>query len=198
LSIFLIHNSFTLILMGHFYMGISNNMKLRTCTALAGFASSLLFTGIAQAQSTAPEGSNIESVVVTGSRIVRDGYNAPTPVSVLSEDDIDAEAAGSVAEFAMTLPSIQGSTTATTNSGSLSSGQSGIAALNLRALGTGRTLVLFDGQRSVASSSVGQVDTNTFPQSLVKSIEVVSGGASSVYGSEFHSRQRIHRCKNCH
>ncbi len=164
-------------------MGTSNNMKLRTCTALAGFASSLLFTGIAQAQSAA-ESSNIESVIVTGSRIVRDGYSAPTPVSVLSEEDIDAEAAGSVAEFAMTLPSIQGSTTATTNSGSLSSGQSGIAALNLRALGTGRTLVLFDGQRSVASSSVGQVDTNTFPQSLVKSIEVVSGGASSVYGSD--------------
>ena len=44
--------------------------------------------------------------------------------------------------------------------------------------------MLFDGQRSVASSSVAQVDTNTFPQSLVKSIEVVSGGASSVYGSD--------------
>lgn len=102
-------------------MGTSNKMKRRTCTALAGFASSLLFTGIAQAQS-APEGSNIESVIVTGSRIVRDGYSAPSPVSVLSEEDIDAEAAGSVAEFAMTLPSIQGSTTATTNSGSLSSG----------------------------------------------------------------------------
>lgn len=166
--------------MGHLSMSISSNVNLRTRAALAGFASSLLFTGIAQAQ----EGVNIEQVVVTGSRIARDGYDAPTPVSVLSGEDIDAEAPGSVAEFAMTLPSIQGSTTATTNSGSLSSGQSGISALNLRALGTGRTLVLFDGQRSVASSSVGQVDTNTFPQSLVERIEVVSGGASSVYGSD--------------
>ena len=159
------------------------NRSLRNCAALTGFASSLLFTGIAQAQ-LPPEGENIESIVITGSRIARDGYNAPTPVSVLSTEDIDAEAPASIAEFAMTLPSIQGSTTATTNSGSLSSGQSGIAALNLRALGTGRTLVLFDGQRSVASSSVGQVDTNTFPQSLIERVEVVSGGASSAYGSD--------------
>lgn len=132
----------------------------------------------------AQDSERIESIQVTGSRIARDGYDMPNPVSVLAEADIDAEAPASIAEFAMTLPSIQGSSTATTNSGSLSNGQSGIAALNLRALGTGRTLVLFDGQRSVASSSVGQVDTNTFPQSLVKSIEVVSGGASSAYGSD--------------
>jgi iron complex outermembrane recepter protein len=161
----------------------SKNLVLRQCTIAAGFASSLLFTAIAQAQ-LPPEGGNIESVVVTGSRIARDGYSAPTPVSVLATEDINAEAPGSIAEFAMTLPSIQGSSTATTNSGSLSNGQSGIAALNLRALGTGRTLVLFDGQRSVVSSSAGQVDTNTFPQSLIERIEVVSGGASSAYGSD--------------
>lgn len=137
-------------------------------------------TASAQDQS----GSDIESIVITGSRIARDGYDMPTPVSVLSEEDIYAEAPGSVAEFAMSLPSIQGSSTATSSSGSLSAGRAGIAALNLRGLGTGRTLVLFDGQRSVASSATGQVDTNTFPQSLVERIEVVSGGASSAYGSD--------------
>jgi len=157
--------------------------RLKTLTAVTcGILGSTLYTGLANAQ--APESPEIESVQITGSRIARDGYDMPTPVSVLGDDDINAEAPGSIAEFAMTLPSIQGSTTATTNSGSLSNGQSGIAALNLRALGTGRTLVLFDGQRSVASSSVGQVDTNTFPQSLVSRIEVVSGGASSAYGSD--------------
>lgn len=139
-------------------------------------------TGV-QAQSDSPQ-SQVESIVITGSRIARDGYDSPTPVSVLGEDDLNAEAPGSVAEFAMTLPSIQGSTTASTSSGSLSSGNAGIASLNLRGLGTGRTLVLFDGQRSVVSSAVGLVDTNTFPQSLVQRIEVVSGGASSAYGSD--------------
>lgn len=169
--------------MGHKTMSISKQVTRRTSAALAGFASSLLFTGIAQAQAPAT-GDNIESVIVTGSRIARDGYNTPTPVSVLSSDEIQAEAPGSVADFVMTLPSIQGSTTASTSSGSLSSGQAGIAALNLRALGPGRTLVLFDGQRSVASTAVGRVDTNTFPQSLVERVEVVSGGASSAYGSD--------------
>lgn len=168
--------------MGQKTMGTINNMKFRSCAALAGFASSLLFTGIAQAQTGS--GDNIESVIVTGSRIARDGYNTPTPVSVLSTDEIQAEAPGSIADFVMTLPSIQGSTTASTSSGSLSSGQAGIAALNLRALGPGRTLVLFDGQRSVASTAVGRVDTNTFPQSLVERVEVVSGGASAAYGSD--------------
>lgn len=164
-------------------MHAKSTFRLRTGTTLCGFATSLLFNGIAQAQ--APEAAQtIESVLVTGSRIARDGYDMPTPVSVLSEEDIQVEAPGSVAEFAMSLPSIQGSTTATTSSGSLSSGLAGIAALNLRGLGTGRTLVLFDGQRSVASSAGGQVDTNSFPQSLVKRVEVVSGGASSAYGSD--------------
>ncbi|MFT4814919.1 MAG: iron complex outermembrane receptor protein [Cyclobacteriaceae bacterium] len=169
-------------LLGVLIMFDRNKVTMRTCTALTGIASSLLFTGIAQAQSTG--GDSIESVIVTGSRIARDGYNTPTPVSVLSSDEIQAEAPGSVADFVMTLPSIQGSTTASTSSGSLSSGQAGIAALNLRALGAGRTLVLFDGQRSVASTAVGRVDTNTFPQSLVERVEVVSGGASAAYGSD--------------
>ena len=56
--------------------------------------------------------------------------------------------------------------------------------MNLRGLGTGRTLVLFDGQRSVVSASTGQVDSNTFPQSLVSRVEIVTGGASAAYGSD--------------
>ena len=157
------------------------SFKLRKASTLAvGIATAVMCIGTVNAQ----EAPGVESIQVTGSRISRDGYDMPTPVSVLGDDDINAETPASIAEFAMTLPSIQGSSTATTNSGSLSNGQSGIAALNLRALGTGRTLVLFDGQRSVASSSANQVDTNTFPQSLVERVEVVSGGASSTYGSD--------------
>ena len=112
------------------------------------------------------------------------GYYAPTPVSVLSMEDIQADAPGSIADFVNTLPSVKGSSTSTSSSGSLSSGNAGIAAMNLRDLGAGRTLVLFDGQRSVTSGSSGQVDTNTFPQSLIERVEVVSGGASAAYGSD--------------
>jgi len=126
----------------------------------------------------------VAEVVVTGSRVQRAGFEAPTPLTVLGEDEIQATAPANIADFVNTLPSIRGSSTAANSSGALSNGEAGIAALNLRALGTGRTLVLFDGQRSVVSSSTGKVDTNTFPQALVKRVEVVTGGASSAYGSD--------------
>lgn len=165
-------------------MSLPSKFRLKASTKLSTIICATLASSMLHAQDAATGHPEIESIVITGSRIARDGYNTPTPVSVLSEEDINVEAPGSVAEFAMTLPSIQGSTTASTSSGSLSSGLAGIAALNIRGLGTGRSLVLFDGQRSVASAAGGQVDTNTFPQSLVQRVEVVSGGASSAYGSD--------------
>ncbi|WP_269714980.1 TonB-dependent receptor plug domain-containing protein [Caulobacter sp. NIBR2454] len=128
--------------------------------------------------------AEIEEILVTGSRIARDGYAAPTPVNVLGTEEISAAAPANIADFVNTLPSVAGSSTAANSSGSLSNGAAGISALNLRALGTGRTLVLFDGQRSVVSAATGQVDTNTFPQSLISRVEVVTGGASSAYGSD--------------
>ncbi len=101
-------------------MHIPIRFKLKTTSLLsASIASAIFTTYSANAQEATPE---ITAITVTGSRIVRDGYDMPTPVSVLSKTDIDAEVPASIAEFAMTLPSIQGSTTATTNSGSLSSG----------------------------------------------------------------------------
>ncbi|MFN3513077.1 MAG: TonB-dependent receptor plug domain-containing protein [Phenylobacterium sp.] len=154
---------------------------LRRC-ALAGVSLAALLGAWTPALADAAD--EVDEVVVTGSRIVRDGYSAPTPVNVLGAQEIQAEAPANIADFVNTLPSVMGSATASTSSGSLSNGAAGISALNLRALGTGRTLVLFDGQRSVVSAATGQVDTNTFPQSLIQRVEVVTGGASSAYGSD--------------
>ena len=123
-------------------------------------------------------------ITVTGTRIVRDGYSAPTPVSVIGVRELKTEAPANVADFLNTLPSIRGSSTAANSSGSLSNGLAGIASVNLRALGANRTLVLFDGQRSVSSAATGVVDVNTFPQALIERVEVVTGGASSAYGSD--------------
>lgn len=123
-------------------------------------------------------------IVVTGSRIARDGYSAPTPVSVIGGKELFDEAPANVADIVNSLPSVRGSSTAANSSGSLSNGLAGIASVNLRALGPIRTLVLFDGQRSVASAANGVVDVNTFPQALVERVEVVTGGASSAYGSD--------------
>ncbi len=125
-----------------------------------------------------------QGVIVTGSRIVRDGFSAPTPVAVLSKAEINAQAPANISDFVNQMPAIAGSGTAATSSGSLSNGIAGINSVSLRGLGAGRTLVLLDGQRSVASSVGGVVDINTFPQDLVERVEVVTGGASAQYGSD--------------
>lgn len=97
----------------------------------------------AEAQETLTAEGPIDSVTVTGTRIARDGYDAPTPVSVLGAEEIQTSGTANVADFVNTLPSVLGSATASNSSGALSNGQAGIAALNLRSLGTNRTLVHF-------------------------------------------------------
>lgn len=130
------------------------------------------------------EGDPSKVITVTGSRIARDGYDAPTPVNVVTEAELDAEPQANIGDYVSTLPAVKGSQSSSTNSGSLSNGQAGIATINLRNLGANRTLILIDGQRSVASATVGFVDVQTVPQGLIKGVEVVTGGASSAYGSD--------------
>lgn len=130
-----------------------------------------------------------ESIVVTGTRIVRDGYQAPTPLTVLTEEDIEnGSPTNNIADFVNTLPSLAGSTRPTNSRLNISSGQAGINTLNLRNLdnniGGTRTLVLVNGRRSVASAITGVVDINTIPQALISRVEVVTGGASAAYGSD--------------
>lgn len=135
------------------------------------------------ATATATEG-DAETITVTGSRIVRNGFDAPTPVTVIGLADIQAAAPANVADFVNQIPSVAGSVMPSNTQRNLSGGAGGINTINLRSLGTTRTLVLLDGHRSVGSLATGTVDVNTIPQGLVKSVEVVTGGASSVYGSD--------------
>jgi len=161
---------------------LSRSIRVRNSLIAASLLGATLLGSqavLAQAEST-----EIEEVTISGSRIQRDGYSAPTPVSVLSSDEINAVAPANIVDFVNTLPAVQGIQTASSNSGSLSSGFAGVAGLNLRALGQSRTLVLLDGQRSVTSTATGIVDLNTFPQSLISRVEVVTGGASAAYGSD--------------
>lgn len=123
-------------------------------------------------------------VIVTGSRIVRDGYQAPIPTTVLGEDLIQAKAPSNIANLVNELPAFAGSVTPTSATQALSAGGVGINALNLRNLGANRTLVLLDGQRVGASTLNGWVDVNQFPQALVKRVDVVTGGASADWGSD--------------
>jgi iron complex outermembrane receptor protein len=125
-----------------------------------------------------------EPIVVTGSRIARNGYDAPTPLTVVGTEELNQSAPANLADFVNDIPSLVGSATPATSNLSISAGTAGVNALNLRSLGSERTLVLLDGQRSVAATASGVVDVNNFPQALVKGVEIVTGGASAAYGSD--------------
>jgi outer membrane receptor protein involved in Fe transport len=143
--------------------------------------------GTAAAQ--ADNAQSDEEVTVTGSRVARLGFQAPTPVTVITQEQIqNSSPSNNIADFVNQLPSVAGSTKPANSRLNLSSGQAGINQVNLRnadgPTGGTRTLVLLDGRRNVPSTINGVVDINTIPQALVKSIEVVTGGASAQYGSD--------------
>jgi len=176
-------------------MRMGNHARLLSATALA--AISALYPCAAEAQTaTQPEAvtssaattvqSDLQTgdVIVTGTRVVRNGYKAPNPTTVLGSAEIAAKAPVSIADFVNELPALQGSISPRANQAGVSAGNNGINALNLRNLGVNRTLVLLDGQRVGAASLGGYVDIDQFPQALVKRVDVVTGGASADWGSD--------------
>ena len=125
----------------------------------------------------------IEEVLVTGSRILReDGSRAPSPMTVVGADYFDLRGSMNIANALNELPAFRGSTTpASTTNKTLNPGAN---YLNIRNLGVNRTLVLIDGNRHVPASDLGQVDLNMIPTSLIDRVELVTGGASAVYGTD--------------
>ncbi|MBO9558115.1 MAG: TonB-dependent receptor, partial [Caulobacter sp.] len=136
------------------------------------------------APASAQESSTVETIIVTGSRIKSTGFTAPTPTQALGEADLQRNAEPNVFTTIAQLPSLQGSTGATTGTFSTSSGQQGLSSFSLRGLGTIRTLTLLDGQRVVPANVTGVPDISLFPQLLVQRVDVVNGGASASYGSD--------------
>ncbi|WP_374470065.1 TonB-dependent receptor plug domain-containing protein [Phenylobacterium sp.] len=139
----------------------------------------------AWAQAADPEegqASSLEEVVVTGSRIAANGFQQPTPVTVLGAAEIQREMPTTVANYLNSLPAF-GAPVSSTNPGPGVSG-GGASLLNLRNLGVTRTLVLLDNRRVVSSSPAGGVDVNTLPTGLIQRVEVVTGGASAAWGAD--------------
>ena len=136
------------------------------------------------AQPAADQGDEQGEVVVTGTRIRTSGFTAPTPTTVIGEEQIANNAQPNIFNTIAQLPSLQGSTGAATGTFSTSSGQQGLSSFSLRGLGTIRTLTLLDGQRVVGANVTGVPDISMFPQLLVKRVDVVNGGASASYGSD--------------
>lgn len=126
--------------------------------------------------------SEVDDIVVTGSRVVRNGFDAPTPTTVLSAEELDRRGTSQIGEFLLEAPAFRATQTPQTNPQSARG--AGQYFADLRALGSIRTLVLVNGRRFVPSSPEGQVDLNLIPSVLVDRIDVVTGGASAQWGSD--------------
>ena len=126
----------------------------------------------------------VEQVVVSSTRLQSAGFDAPTPTTVVSAADLEAQAKPNIFDTLTDLPALQGSSGVGYNTNSTSNGLLGLSALALRALSPLRTLVLLDSQRVVGSNFNGVVDVSEMPQMLIQRVDVVTGGASASWGSD--------------
>ena len=128
------------------------------------------------------EAASTESVVVTGSRVITDLTNSPTPITAVSTDELAATSPIDIPDALNKLPVFLGSSApAATDSAANGAGGN---TLNLRNFGAQRTLVLFDSHRQPPSNTDGTVIIDTLPQMLIQRVDIVTGGASAVYGSD--------------
>jgi len=150
-------------------------------TIMAGLATIAGTSGRAYAQDAATDNS-LDEVTVTGSRIRDTGMNTPVPVTVVTSEQLDQAAPGSLIEAFHQMPQFLGNSSPGTDV--FIGTNAGQSILNMRGLGANRTLVLLDGRRIVPSTKQGTLDINVLPESMIKRVEVVTGGASAAYGTD--------------
>ena len=150
--------------------------------ALMCAASVVALTAGARAQQQAANDATPEQVTVTGSRVISDITLSPTPLTVVTSDQLSATTPTDIPDALNKLPDfIGGATPRSQNNGQ---NDNSANTVNLRNLGAIRTLVLLDGQRVAPSNRDGTVDVDSLPQMLMSRVDVVTGGASAVYGSD--------------
>ncbi|MDR2212570.1 MAG: TonB-dependent receptor plug domain-containing protein, partial [Pseudomonadales bacterium] len=152
--------------------------------AITAITASLIFPSLSFAQNNDPE-EGLEEIQVTGSRIrLTDGMATPTPVTAVTIDELQTfEPGATITEQLDLLPQFFGSNTAQ-QGGLALSGTAGASFLNMRGIGTNRTLVLLDGARMAPADKRGPVNADTLPTALVRSVDIVTGGASAAYGAD--------------
>lgn len=139
------------------------------------------FCAPAQSQEARPAPEpEVETVVVTGTRIQRPDYVANSPTMTVEAAQITGHSDITLDTYLNTLPQVNPAGTTTSNNPP----NNGTSNIDLRGLGAIRNLVLIDGRRPMVSDSFMRVDLNTIPQALVESIEIVTGGAGAVYGAD--------------
>lgn len=127
-----------------------------------------------------PQGT--EAIVVSGSRVIADAARSPTPLTLVTPEQLGTTTPSNLADGLNKLPVFEGSLQPRSAGNGSTAG--GINVLNLRNFGANRTLVLLDGRRVPPSNADGTMDVDTLPQMLISRVDVVTGGASAVYGSD--------------
>ncbi|WP_394227748.1 TonB-dependent receptor domain-containing protein [Pseudoalteromonas spongiae] len=159
------------------------NNKLAKAVRLAiafGGASTAVFAANANAAEEQQAAEQVERIEVTGSRIKRTDMEGASPVTVMTAEEIKLSGYSRVEDILNQLPQIEAAETSF-----LANGATGTATLDLRGLGSNRTLVLVNGRRLQAGSITSQSpDVNQIPASLIKRVEVLTGGAAAVYGAD--------------
>ncbi len=125
-----------------------------------------------------------EDIVVTGSLVERNGFDTPTPVTVIGAEALERVSAPSIADVINQMPALRPSLTPTSAVNAGGNTQTGGNYLDLRGLGYARTMVLLDGRRYVPSNPTGAVNINNIPQALIDRVDIVTGGASAAYGAD--------------
>ncbi|HEX7080509.1 MAG TPA: TonB-dependent receptor [Gammaproteobacteria bacterium] len=156
---------------------------VRTGVACACVLSAAGVAGLANAQVEPPQPPGApEEITVTGSRIQRTGMTTPTPVTAVDAGQLAQMAPGNLIDSLNQLPQFFNNASPQTQFNF--AGTAGASNLNIRGIGSDRTLVLLDGRRIVSSNRLGTTDINVFPEAMIERVEVVTGGASAAYGSD--------------
>ena len=145
-------------------------------TAVSMLLGSLL---VFSATAVAEEEMIVEEVVVTGTRIKRPGLESSSPIVTIDSQEIDFQQEIDVERILRELPS-----TIPADNENVNNGTDGIATVDLRALGPERNLVLMNNRRMTPANFRGQVDVSSIPTALIERIDIITGGASAVYGSD--------------
>lgn len=148
-------------------------------TALFAGSSAMLLMANSATGQEADEAEIFDEIVTTGSRVVDPNLEQASQVLVMTESEISDRHALDAESLVGELPGIAPGTNR-----SLNNGTNGTATLNLRGLGDNRNLILLDGQRLVPSDLSARTDLNNIPMALVERVDIVTGGASSVYGAD--------------
>ncbi|MFW8591970.1 TonB-dependent receptor domain-containing protein [Glaciecola sp. 2405UD65-10] len=156
---------------------IARSVKL-ACTI--GAASAALAAPMAVVAQDAEE--SVEKISITGSRIMKSEFSSSSPISSFGEEDIKLSGVASIDEFLKDVPAFTGYQMGTsTNNGS----ESGQKKIDMRGLGFNRTLVLINGRRMIGDvNGDGAVDLNNVPEAMIKRVDVLKDGASTIYGSD--------------